>query len=394
MSIRWVHLWPALATGATAFTIGSATGRANVHTTRADEPYVWRLPPGIPQPKVPADNPMSTIKVELGRRLFYDTRLSGNGTFACANCHKQERAFADALPLAVGSTGQVHPRNSMGLTNIAFAPVLTWANPNQRSLEAQALVPMFGETPVELGLAGKDKEMLARLSADTLYQRLFRESFPGAASPTLDQVTKAIASFERTLISGTSPYDRFRQGDSTAISRSARRGESLFFSERLECFHCHGGFNLTNTVDYVGKGFVEVEFHNTGLYNLHGSGAYPADNVGIKEHTERPADMGRFKAPTLRNIALTAPYMHDGSIPTLDGVIAHYAAGGRTIVGGPLAGVGRRNPFKSGFVKGFVLSPSERRDVLAFLNSLTDSAFVTDPRFSNPFLPHAAPGSR
>ncbi|MBL8983783.1 MAG: c-type cytochrome, partial [Gemmatimonadetes bacterium] len=199
------------------------------------------------------------------------------------------------------------------------------------------------------------------------------------------KVTQAIAAFERTLVSGRSPYDRYLAGDSSAITASARRGEALFFSETLECFHCHGGFNFTNTVDYKGKGFVEIEFHNTGLYNIGGTGAYPRENPGVREHTGDEEDMGKFKAPTLRNIALTAPYMHDGSIATLDGVLDHYAAGGRTVATGPNRGVGRRNPYKSSFVKGFTLSPRERRDVLAFLRSLTDSAFITDPRFSDPF---------
>ena len=363
-----------------------------VSTAVAD--YEWRLPPGFPRPRVPADNPMSEGKVELGRRLFYDVRLSGNQTFSCASCHQQARAFADALPRGVGSTGEVHPRGSMSLANVAYSPALTWANPNMKRLEQQALVPMFGESPVELGLAGKDDELLARLRGDADYPRLFAESFPSDAAPiSLVNITRALAAFERTLISGNSPYDRFERGDTSALSPAARRGAQAFFGETLECFHCHGGFNFTNTVDFVGKGFVEVEFHNTGLYNLRGTGAYPADNPGLKEHSGDPADMGKFKAPTLRNIAVTAPYMHDGSVRTLAEVIAHYAAGGRTVHAGPNAGVGRRNPYKSGFVKGFTLTPRERADLLAFLHSLTDSSFLADPRLANPFARPAAPGA-
>ena len=354
--------------------------------------YEWKLPRGFPEPRVPAENPMSEVKVQLGRLLFYDRRLSGNQTFSCGNCHLQSRAFADPLPRGVGSTGEVHPRGSMGLANIAYAPVLTWANPNIKSLEQQALLPMFGETPVELGLAGREQELLARLAADTAYARLFQAAFPhddGAIS--VRKVTQAIAAFERTLVSGRSPYDRYLAGDSSAITAGARRGEALFFSETMECFHCHGGFNFTNTVDYKGKGFVEIEFHNTGLYNIGGTGAYPKENPGVRVHTGDEEDMGKFKAPSLRNIALTAPYMHDGSIATLDGVLDHYAAGGRTVASGPNRGVGRRNPYKSSFVKGFTLSPRERRDVLAFLRSLTDSAFIADPRFADPFARSSTP---
>ncbi len=371
--------------GVTAVGAVSALTVAFAAVKQPPNEYRWRLPRGFPVPKVPPDNPMSEAKVELGRRLFYDVRLSGNRMQSCASCHRQELSFADPLPRAVGSTGELHPCSSMSLANIAYSPALTWSSPSQRKLENQALVPMFGEEPVELGLAGKEAELVERLTSEGGYAQLFAAAFPGDRQPvSVLNVTRAIASFQRTLISGNSPYDRFKGGDQAAISAAAVRGERLFFSERTECFHCHGGFNFTGTVDYVGKGFVEVEFHNTGLYNLGGKGEYPAPNVGVSEHTGDPEDMGKFKAPSLRNVGLTAPYMHDGSIPTLEQVIDHYAAGGRTIESGQLAGVGSRNPFKSGFVKGFRLTTREKTDLVAFLRSLTDSTFITDPRFSNP----------
>jgi cytochrome c peroxidase len=353
--------------------------------------YVWDLPPGFPRPKVPADNPMSTAKVELGRHLFYDTRLSVDGTFSCASCHEQRLAFTDGKARAVGVTGEVHPRSSMGLANIAYSPVLTWANPTVRRLEAQALVPMFGEDPVELGLSGLEAKMLARLEAEPRYGPLFAAAFPGDPTPvSLATVTRAIASFERSLLSGRTPYDRYRTGaDPGGISASAKRGEDIFFSERTECFHCHGGFNFTETVDHVGKGFLEIEFHNTGLYNLDEDGAYPPRNTGVHEVSDDPEDMGRFKAPSLRNIALTAPYMHDGSIATLHEVVRHYEAGGRTVADGPYKGVGANNPRKSQFVKAFTLTDQERADLVAFLESLTDTAFVTDPRHADPWPPRA-----
>jgi cytochrome c peroxidase len=354
--------------------------------------YVWTLPPGFPRPRVPADNPMSDAKVELGRFLFYDRRLSIDGSFSCASCHKQALAFTDGRPQGVGVTGAVHPRGAMSLTNIGYAPVLTWANPLLRRLEAQALVPMFGDDPVEMGLSGREQALVEALGTVPQYQRLFPAAFPGDASPiSVANITRALASFERSLISGRSPYDRYRTGeDPTAISESAKRGEALFFAERAECFHCHGSFNFTETVDFVGKGFAEIEFHNTGLYNLGGTGGYPAPNTGVFAITGNPNDMGRFKAPSLRNIAVTAPYMHDGSIATLDGVIAHYASGGRTITSGPHAGVGSANPNKSEFVRGFDFTPEERADLLALLESLTDRDFLTDPRFADPWPAHAA----
>jgi cytochrome c peroxidase len=349
--------------------------------------YVWDLPPGFPRPRVPADNPMTAAKVELGRHLFYDTRMSVNQTFSCASCHMQALAFTDGRPRSVGATGEIHPRGAMSLTNIAYSPVLTWANPTQRKLETQALVPMFGEEPIEMGLSGQEDALLARLAAVPTYKKLFATAFPKERNPiSLLNITRAVASFQRSLISGRSPYDRYRTGeDPSAISESAIRGEAVFFDERTECFHCHGGFNFTETVDYVGRGFVEIEFHNTGLYNLDEDGAYPAPNTGVHEISGDPEDMGRFKAPSLRNIALTAPYMHDGSIATLDGVIDHYEEGGRTIESGPFKGIGKNNPRKSSFVKTFNLTTQERADLKAFLESLTDRSFVTDKRFANPW---------
>jgi cytochrome c peroxidase len=169
------------------------------------------------------------------------------------------------------------------------------------------------------------------------------------------------------------------------MSESAQRGNQLFFSERLECFHCHGGYAFTDSVVSANSAFDETAFHNTGLYNVDGRGAYPSQTTGVRDVTGRDEDMGRFRAPTLRNIAVTAPYMHDGSIATLDGVIDHYAAGGRTIASGPNAGVGRDNPLKSGFITGFTLTEQERRDLIAFLEALTDERFLHDPRYADPF---------
>jgi len=351
------------------------------------ETWDWGLPPGYPKPKVPADNPMTVAKVELGRRLFYDTRLSGNGTQSCASCHAQEKAFTDGLANAVGSTGQAHPRGSMAIVNVAYLSSLTWGNPILGSLEEQALLPMFGENPVELGLAGKEAELLARLSDFPQYHDMFADAFPGDAEPIiLDNIVKAIAAFERSVVSYRSPYDRYTyEGDPSALSEAALRGKELFFSERLECFHCHGGFNFSDSVTHAGSTFTETMFHNTGLYNLGGTGAYPEGNAGIYEITHLASDMGRFRAPTLRNIALTAPYMHDGSIATLSEVLDHYAAGGRTIEAGPHAGVGSENPFKSELINGFTLTEAEKADVIAFLEALTDEALLGDARFSDPW---------
>lgn len=348
--------------------------------------YAWQLPPGFPTPLEPADNPMSAEKVELGRRLFYDTRLSANQTQSCASCHDQSRAFTDGLARAVGSTGQVHPRSAMSLGNVAYLGRFAWANTVLSELETQAVVPMFGSEPVELGMKNMEDVLIARIAAEPIYAPLFAAAFPGDPAPiTIANIVKAICSFERIMITGSSPYDRYANGDTTAISDSAKRGLAMFNSEKMECFHCHGGFNFNDVIRYAGHPQTEARFHNTGLYNIGGDGSYPPDNQGIYALTLMPADMGKFRAPTLRNIALTAPYFHDGSAATLDDVLDHYAAAGRTITSGPYAGVGSANPFKDSLLVGFTLSAQERADMHAFFESLTDPAFTTDLRLTNPW---------
>jgi cytochrome c peroxidase len=347
--------------------------------------YSWNLPKGFPRPRVPAENPMTAAKVELGRYLFYDTRVSVNGKSSCGTCHKQELAFTDGKPVGEGATGEKHSRGAMSLVNIAYSAALTWSNPQMTELEQQALTPMFGEHPVELGLREGDS-LPAILRADPKYGEMFELAFPGAADRfTVANVTKAIASFERSIISARSPYDRYHYNrEDDAIPDAAKRGETLFFNQHLSCFRCHGGFNFSG--DSVGEGRGrEVEFHNTGLYNVPGKLSYPAPNVGTFEFTKAPGDVGKFKAPTLRNIAVTGPYMHDGSIATLEGVLDHYAAGGRTIASGPNAGIGHDNPNKDQLIGGFELSAQDRQDLIAFLKSLTDEAVLHDPRFANPW---------
>jgi cytochrome c peroxidase len=345
------------------------------------------IPKGFPRPAVPADSPLTRETAELGRYLFYDTRLSANQTQSCATCHVQELAFTDGLARSVGSTGEVHPRNAQSLTNVAYNATLTWAHSGLTTLERQVVIPIFGETPLELAVAGHDAEVLERFRTTPPYPALFAAAYPDAAEPVnWDSIAKALSSFSRTLISGDSPFDRRAfGGDADALSPAALRGAELFFSERLECHHCHGGFNFTHSTTHDGQGLVETPFHNTGLYNLDGQGAYPTGNAGLYDITGRPEDMGRFRAPTLRNVAVTAPYMHDGSMATLDEVIRFYEAGGRVITEGPLAGDGRVSPLKSSFVNGFTLSDGERADLVAFLDSLTDEGFLSDPRFASPF---------
>lgn len=353
-------------------------------------PAAWPfpLPVGFPVPRLPAGARLSPELAELGRHLFHDRRLSGNGTQSCASCHEQARAFTDGAITPRGSTGEVLRRNAMSLANVAYNPTQTWANHRLVSLEGQAVVPMFGDNPVELGITGNEAVVLGRLRADPTYQRLYAAAYPGRSEPLdLPQVIEALAAFERRLISGDAPLDRYRRGDRTAVSAAALRGEALFFTERFECHHCHGSFNLTIAIDHAALAEPAVAFFNTGLYDVDGTGSYPVTDQGLHDLTGAPADRGRFRPPTLRNVAVTAPYMHDGSIATLDEVLRFYERGGRLVSDGPSAGDGKLNPNKSPFVPGFTLSDDERADLLAFLDALTDTTFLTDPSLASPWPP-------
>ena len=353
--------------------------------------YQWPITEGFPKPQVPSNNLMSDEKVALGRVLFYDTNLSFNQTQSCASCHLQENAFAESLAVSVGSTGQAHRRNAPALVNIAYNKTLTWAHDGLTTLERQILLPMFGEQPIELGITGHDDEVLKRFDNQE-YRQLFTQAFPQQTSAgqnvNFDLIVKALSSFVRSLISLNSPFDQYAyQGDDNAISASALRGMNLFFSEKFECHHCHGGFNFTQSTSHEQQLIDRRPFHNTGLYNVAGESnkeGYPAKDIGLAEISNKAEDNGRFRAPTLRNIAVSAPYMHDGSIESLSAVVDFYAAGGRNIPSGKYQGDGRKNKHKSAFVKGFEMNEQDKKDLLAFLHTLTDKSFLTNPKYGQP----------
>lgn len=346
----------------------------------------WTVPAHFPVPKAPESNPMTQAKVDLGRHLFYDQRLSGNATQSCASCHQQDKAFTDGRALGLGSTGALHPRGPQGLANVVYNATLTWANPSLVTLEKQMEVPLFGDDPVEMGVNDHNRaQVLERLRAEPVYGPKFAAAFPGVAQPMdWGTVIQAIASFQRTLISGNSRYDQYLQGK-VALTVPETRGMALFFGEKAECFHCHGSFNFNDQIVHAASRIVETPFHNTGLYNLGGTGAFPERNRGVFELTALVKDMGAFRAPSLRNVEVTAPYMHDGSITTLEAVLDFYADGGRNIPTGPNAGDGRKNPHKSELVSLIDLNAQEKRDIVAFLKTLTDHDFLANPQHSNPW---------
>jgi cytochrome c peroxidase len=316
--------------------------------------YAWRLPPGFPLPAVPAANPMSEAKVALGRRLFFEPRLSVNGRYSCASCHDPSRSFSDGRTVAVGSTGETLPHNALALVNVAYNVSFGWTEPRASSLEAQMLKPLLGRHPIELGLAGREAQACAALSADPQYAAAFAAAFPpqpGAKRPaagpvTFDHLVKAIAAFERTLISGSSPFDRYVfGGEHGALSEEAKRGMALFFSREIGCARCHSGFNFAGNWRDTQGATGRASFANNGT-------------------STRP-----MRVPTLRNIALTAPYMHDGRFATLTGVLEHYSGLGQQA---QARGRGHQDPR----LPQRPLAAGERTELIAFLESLTDESFV------------------
>ncbi|MEW5684192.1 MAG: cytochrome c peroxidase [Pseudomonadota bacterium] len=309
-------------------------------------PFDWGLPPGVAPPPVPADNPMSPAKVELGRRLFYDADLSVNGTMSCATCHEQHRGFTDSNRTRPGVHGDPGRRNIMTLAGVGYFRVLTWANPAETDLERQVATPVLGLNPVEMGMAGQEAELARRLGADGCYRQMFARAFPEADGRIdLGTVGKALAAFQRTLIAFDTPWDR----DPTKLSASAQYGEALFRSARLNCQGCHSGPHFTDAA-------TDPEaFHAL-------PGDVPRADPGLAEVTGRWADAGRFRTPGLRNVAVSGPYLHDGSAATLpDAIRRHYAPGDRAAP-----------------------SANEVADLTAFLESLTDETFLKDPRFALP----------
>jgi cytochrome c peroxidase len=317
---------------------------------------------------------MSPAKVELGRRLFFETRLSSTGQFSCARCHQPQLAFTDGRAHAQGATGDSVRRATMSLTNVAYNAAYTWASSKIRTLEQQMRQPLFSVHPLEMGLAPDGAAAVRAIALDTAYREPFAAAFPSDSAPvSMDHIIKAIAAFERTLISGRSPFDRYIfDDDRSAMPESARRGMALFYSARVGCVQCHSGINFSGPLLYQGHEHGSAAFANTGLYNIDGRGRYPSSDPGLIEITHQAADMGKFRVPTLRNIALTGPYMHDGSLVSLDAVIDHYVRGGQ------------KNVRQDSRIRAFVLSPTERADLLAFLSCLTDRDFIENPAFRPP----------
>jgi cytochrome c peroxidase len=299
----------------------------------------------------------------LGCRLFFERRLSVTQRHSCAICHSPHLAFTDGRARALGATDEQLRRGSMMLANVAYSSTLTWADNRPMTLEAQMEQPLFGEHPVEMGLKRDDRPVLAWLAGEHDYNTAFHEAFPAEAAPvTMSNVIKAIAAFERTLISGRSAFDRYMyDGDRSALSAAAIHGKDLFFS-RAGCAQCHAAALLPATTQRDAPTELAI-FASNGAYDEHDN------DRGLMDITGREQDRGLFKVPTLRNVALTAPYMHDGRIESLEAVVDHYSAGGRSVSAARGVRIDSR-------IRVLNLTAEDKQALVEFLQSLTDETFT------------------
>lgn len=330
-------------------------------------PYQLRVPTGFPQPFIPADNPMTVEGIDLGRHLFYDKRLSGNFTKACASCHKQALGFQDGEVKALGIEGKVGHRNTMPIFNLAWQEYFFWDG-RSGSLEDQSMHPITNPLEMDVDLP----TVINRLSSDTLYPSLFKAAF-GDSKVTKERMAKAIAQFERTIISDSSRYDmviRLNHAGGAQFSEQEQKGYALFrANDGGDCFHCHGDVETQYLFGAFGQ---DLQFKNNGL-KLHYT-----DDTGREDVTGKASDMGKFKIPSLRNLLLTYPYMHDGSIPDLDSIIKFYNTGGQEN-----SNVDPNMQFNG--KGGLKLTQDEMHDLNAFLHTLTDYTYYQNPNYSNPW---------
>lgn len=341
-------------------------------------PYTILKPAHFPQIPVPADNPMTAEGVQLGRRLFYDPILSADSTMSCSSCHLPQGNFTDNKAVSKGIDGVSGRRSAMSLLNVAYANNGLFWDGRALTLEDQALKPV--EDPIEMHHTWAN--VVEQLKQHPEYPELFRKAFGigNCCEITKELAAKALAQFERILISsGTSRYDEYVLGNPDALDDQELDGKLMFFDEGqdvnlpdAQCFHCHGGITLSGN-----------NYFNNGLDSVASLNDFP--DKGRGEVSKNPTDFGKFRAPTLRNIALSAPYMHDGRFTTLEQVVDHYNGNG--------FGVSNEDPFirQLGFpIGGNVfqysgLTNSQKKSVIKFLHTLTDTTFIHNPDIQNPF---------
>jgi len=305
----------------------------------------FALPKGFPEIQYPNDNAFSPARWQLGKRLFFEKALSIDSSLSCGSCHKPSLAFSDNVALSDGVQQRPGKRNAPTLANVAFHPYLTREG-GVPSLEMQVLVPIQEHNEFDFNILSAAK----RLQQDSNYIVMSNQAY--GRNPDYYVITRALANFERTILSGNSPYDQyFYQNEISSLNPDEKAGMDLFYSSKTNCSSCHTGFNFTN-----------YAFENNGLYDSYA-------DIGRERLTGQPSDRALFKVPTLRNIAVTGPYMHDGSIATLREVIDHYNSGGQ------------EHPHKNEIIKPLNLTDEEKDQLLAFLHTLTDTEFLSDERF-------------
>lgn len=323
-------------------------------------PYKWIKPPGFAEIDLPTTNPLTVEGVRLGRRLFYEKRLSGDNTMSCGSCHLQDFAFAEPNRFSTGIDGIEGTFNAPPIMNLAWQQFFFWDG-RSTSLEQQAELPV--EDPIEMHETWPNA--LDKLANDPMYRKLFKEAF-NTDTLSKELAAMAIAQFERTVISSNSKFDRFNQGFERLDTLEAE-GYRLFNNEEGDCFHCHGDKNTGLTFGAFGA----VQFSNNGIDSV------LTPNTGLERVTGLASDRAKFKIPSLRNVEYTAPYMHDGRFYTLEQVIEHYNMGGHqtaTIDPNMKAyGVGRNWTFR------------QKIALVAFLKTLSDPQFISDTNFSDPF---------
>lgn len=309
------------------------------------EETIMYIPKGFPPLTIPIGNEFSLQRWQLGKRLFFDKKLSKSNTVSCASCHKQEFAFSDDVALSLGDNNEIGTSNAPTLTNIGYHPYYTRAG-GVPTLEMQILVPIQEHNEFNTNIL----DIVDKLKQDNSYVAQAVDAYSRALDAFV--ITRALSNFERSMISGNSRFDAYySKGNTKALSESEQRGYQLFTSSKTNCSVCHSDFNFTN-----------YAFENNGLYLNY------ADS-GRMRLTKMPEDRAKFKVPSLRNIALTSPYMHDGSMTTLEQVIEHYNSGGANHLN------------KSSLIKPLLLSPQEKTDIICFLKTLTDYSFIQNKNF-------------
>jgi cytochrome c peroxidase len=314
-------------------------------------------------------------KEQLGKHLFFDTNLSYNNTKSCASCHSPSFAFTDGYRKSGTANGANTQHNAPSLINSSNLQYFGWANNKIKKLENQVARPLFNKHPIELGFGNDSLKIINNLNKNVSYKKLFSEVF-GTKKISSNLIIESITAYVNRLESSNSAFDK------NDLTPSAKRGYELFKSAKLNCIKCHALPNFTTNSNTIQSDSL---FFNIGLYNVKNQNKYPLTDPGLALYTNRDGDNGKFRVPSLRNVMVTAPYMHDGSVESIDEVLAIYENGGRLILKGPNWGDGKTNKNKHGLIKGFELNKKDRIDLINFFHSLTDSTIFTNPIFQNNF---------